>query len=211
MLGAWAEICTHSNILEVGTGTGIISLMLAQKGPSIEVLAIDKNPRAVHLAKANFRNSTWTNRLKIQIEDYRNPNQELLNLKFDHIISNPPFFKNGVLSDSEMEQNSRHSIGLELSDLIYQSSNLLKPNGTIQLILPYARLPELKDILKKNNLNLNRVTTIKATSTKAPYRILVELSKQLNDLQSSSITMYSTKGKYSADYRTLLSDYLVIF
>ena len=211
MLGAWATTKSHSKVLEVGSGTGIVSLMLRQKEPTIQILAIDRSQYAIDLTRTNFQNSPWADRLKTQMEDFRSPSGELLTHKFDHIVSNPPFFKNGLLPSSALDQNARHSVGIHLSELIMQSSILLEPEGTLQMILPFDRMKELQYLLEENNMHLYRLTTVKAKLNKAPYRMLVEVVKQSTTPQFTSITMYTSEGSYSSDYKKLLATYMTIF
>lgn len=211
MLGAWALTKDHSTILEVGTGTGIISLMLAQKNSKCKINAIDINQEAVHLADKNFTLSPWNKMLHVSYDDFKKPTEGILNQNYDHIISNPPFFTNGILSKSKMEQNSRHSIGIDFGRLVYQSSVMLSNTGSIQLILPYDRLEELTTLVKMNQLYFKRTTLVRPKPSKSPYRVLVEISKNDHPYRVSSFNMYTAEGKYSEAYKNLLADYMTIF
>ena len=211
MLGAWARIHLNSKTLEVGCGTGIISLMIAQSNVSSEILALDINPNAVILATSNFSNSKWNNQLSCLHEDFRKPTEQITRQKYHHIICNPPFFKNGLLSQSKVQEYARHGTRIGLDEFIAQSAGVLYPGGTIQLILPYDRIQELENIVAENQLYLSRVTLVKSLSNKDVYRALVEISNQKSTVQSSNLTMYSSEGNYSQDYKNLLADYMQIF
>lgn len=126
LLGALASVNNASKVLEVGTGTGLISLMLAQRISKAEFLGIDINEDAVELTRTNFESSPFALRLKNKLQDFKNFETEE---KFDLIVSNPPYFE---ASESDKDKIARQTIELNFKQLISQSAKLLSENGIFQ-------------------------------------------------------------------------------
>jgi len=131
LLGALASCEAASKVLEVGTGTGLISLMTAQRNPKAEILALDINEKAVELAGQNFSNSPFRDRLRAELFDFKNYISEE---KFDLILSNPPYFE--LMDFSQKDVLARQQVELNFEQLIQNSSALLAQNGLFSVIIP---------------------------------------------------------------------------
>lgn len=155
LLGAWADTSFCRNILDIGTGTGIIALMLAQRSQAT-VEAIDIDKEACVQATENAAASPYTERIKVvhaSCADFAASNQQK---RYDLIVSNPPYFINSLKCPDNKRTVARHTDTLLLSDLIREAQTLLSPSGRIALVLPYERLEEVKALASANHLYICR-------------------------------------------------------
>lgn len=134
ILGALIDSKGKTKCLDIGTGTGVLSLMIAQRNSTIEIQAIEIDEASAEEARLNFQTSLWSDRLSVLNQDFR---EIVLEDKFDLIISNPPYFENGLLNESSRKANTRHEESLPLIELFEKVSSLLKSDGHFWIILPY--------------------------------------------------------------------------
>ncbi len=145
LLGALVnDNITAAHILDIGTGTGLLSLMMAQKFPSAIIEAVEIEQNAFQQAQENFSNSIWKDRLKVHLSSIQNFAKNNSAQKYDLIISNPPFFENDLLSPDKKTNIAKHSTDLTLKELLACAFELLNDNGFIYLLLPFRRMDELK-------------------------------------------------------------------
>lgn len=177
LLGAWASLPTSDtclpHILDVGTGTGLIALMLAQRCPAAAIDAIDIVPDAVSQADENFVRSPWANRLSVHLcalQDY-NPST-----RYQRIVSNPPYFVNSLKNPDKARETARHTDTLLYCDLIAHSARLLTDDGHLCLILPIEAESEIISLAAEHHLHPTRICYVRTTPRKAPKRILLDLS-----------------------------------
>ena len=201
LLGALANVSEAKKILEVGTGTGIISLMIAQRNPEAQILAIDINSEAVHISQTNFSNSTFSDRIKSQLQDLKNFDTEE---KFDLIISNPPYFE---INNSEKDILARQRLELNFSDLIKKSNQLLSENGLFTVIIPINSEKEFTEICFNNNLFLQRKVSIKGIKTSEPKRLVLEYSFTESETLLENFVIEKSPRVYSDEYLELTKDF----
>lgn len=201
LLGALADVSESKNILEVGTGTGIISLMMAQRNPEAQILAIDINSEAVNVSQINFSNSSFSDRIKSQLQDLKNFETEE---KFDLIISNPPYFE---INNSEKDIVARQRLELNFSDLIKKSSQLLSENGLFTVIIPIDSEKEFTEICLKNKLFLQRKVSIKGIKTSEPKRLVLEYSFTESETINENFVIEKSPRVYSDEYLELTKDF----
>ena len=201
LLGSLANISEVKNILEVGTGTGIISLMIAQRNPEAQILAIDINSEAVNISQTNFSNSPFSERLKSQLQDLKNFETEE---NFDLIISNPPYFE---INSSEKDILARQRLELNFSDLVKKSSQLLSENGLFTVIIPVDSEKEFTQICFNNNLFLQRKVIIKGIKTSEPKRLVLEYSFIESETQVENFVIEKSPRVYSDEYLELTKDF----
>ena len=132
ILGSLIDVNLKGKCLEIGTGTGVISLMLLQRSPELFITAIDIDSESTEEAIQNFSNSPWISRVQAENCDFLNYNPDL---KFDIIVTNPPYFENGLLNNSKRKAVSRHEESLPLINLFESSSMLLSEKGNFWLVL----------------------------------------------------------------------------
>ena len=204
LLGAWANINHARNILDVGTGTGLIALMCAQKQPFANIDAVELDPAAARQAIENFKNSPWSNQLKVIQTDFQSFTSEK---KYDVIISNPPYFDENTSSPEIQRRLARHTQALTLSNLIRQAKKMLKPQGNIQLILPADKQEELTKILQQEQLYLNEICYVKGHPTAKIKRIMIKFSKNYSLLTENHLTIEYARHQYTEDYIRLTRDF----
>jgi len=203
LLGAWCDIHNDSMVLDVGTGTGLIALMLAQKNPNVEIYAIEPHPDSYMEALFNFKNCSWKNRLsisKIKLQDY-NPS-----VKFDHIVCNPPYFNAGTKSFLKDRAKARHTISLTHEELLIYATGLLHSQGKLSVILPFTEGNEFISRAVKLNFGLSRLYEV-FTKSKVE-RLLIELKYNWsgNPLRKL-LKIYDDSGNYSIEYKNVVNDF----
>jgi tRNA1Val (adenine37-N6)-methyltransferase len=210
LLGAWAGVPEQGKILDVGTGTGLIALMAAQRTSSI-ITAIEPDPASYSEAEANVKDSRWSDRITV----LNTTLQELVELtdeKFDHIISNPPFFSVSLPNKEDRVTSARHTITLNATDFLEASDRLLKPDGKLSLILPYAEGNLFIVTASAYGLYCSRMTRIKPLPEKSVRRLLMEFSRNMDKLKSDYLVI--EKGKrhdYTSEYISLTRDFYLDF
>lgn len=207
LLGAWVNMEKEGRVLDVGTGTGILSLMLSQRY-TCYIDAIEIESDAAEQAMDNFNNSPWRNYLNVvnsSFQDYVSTCKSTYEL----IISNPPYFTSGDTSGRENRANARHTVSLNLTSLLELSSRILNPSGTISLILPYDTRRLLSEVISKTNLWLSRETLIKPNPDSAPERMLIELSNRMpaSIERKGMFIEYPDRGGYSEEFIGLTQAY----
>jgi len=206
LLGAWADIEKAKSILDIGTGSGLIALMLAQRSKTI-ITAIDIDKNAVIQAKINTENSHWTDRIQILETDLL-AFSNTTNSKFDLIVSNPPFFKNSLETPEFARTIARHATTDFHNQIIISSLKLLTENGRLCLILPISEGNECIRFAQSNGLNCSKKITVYPKSNSDAKRLLIELSKQETTCFESEITIESPiRHCYTNEFITLVQDF----
>lgn len=201
LLGALSNVINTKQILEVGTGTGIISLMLAQRNPNVNILALDINKEAVIISQDNFSNSPFADRIKSQLQDFKNFETDE---RFDLIISNPPYFE---INNSEKDILARQRLELDFSDLIQKASQLLSDEGLFSVIIPIDSEKEFTQIGLNNNLFLQRKVIIKGIETAEPKRVVLEYSLKESETTRENFVIEKSPRVYSDEYLELTKDF----
>ena len=171
LLGAWAAFDAPKTILDIGTGTGVITLMLAQRYPDAQITAIDIDTPSAAQAAQNFVNSAWRNRLTaaaISLQDF-----VYQGFKFDAIISNPPYFHNSLRAPDAARNAARHTDELRFDELIACAAQLLNPNGQLAVILPTDESAVLARLAAYANFHLSSRTSVCFRSSKPAERRLM--------------------------------------
>lgn len=201
LLGALAEVEQAKQILEVGTGTGIISLMLAQRNPGAIITAIDINPEAAGLSHNNFLGSPFSCRLTSHCIDFKDLGTEK---KFDLIVSNPPYFE---INTSEKDVVARQRLELDFSDLIQKSSELLLSEGLFSVIIPVNYKAEFTRVCSQSRLFLVRSILIKGIQTAEPKRVVLEYSFNPTVAKVEQFVIEKAPRVYSDEYLELTKDF----
>ncbi|MCF8371948.1 MAG: methyltransferase [Bacteroidales bacterium] len=207
LLGAWADASCTSSLLDVGTGTGLIALMMAQRFPTATIHAIDIDPDSVSQAVENFERSPWPDRLSAHLISF----QELASegkMKFDHIVSNPPYFKNSLHAPDFKRTMARHDSSLSFGEIIRGSVSILKPQGKLSLIVPFEAVPEVLDLSTACGLFCTRQLLVKPNPTKGVIRALLEIG--FSNLKTKTDTLVIEEEKrhnYSQAYKELTNGF----
>ncbi len=211
LFGAWVAACSMQlktcNLLDVGTGTGLLSLMLAQKNNDAIIDAVEIDKDAAQQAKENVESSLWKERLNVHnksIQQFANLGN--WQLKYDVIISNPPFYETDLKSDNEKRNIALHSTELELEELIKIADDLLNDDGNFFVLLPYHRTKNFIQSLQQKFFIKEKVF-IRQTSKHNYFRSMFWLTKQSAATHQSEIIIMNENGKYTDEFIDLLKDY----
>jgi len=211
LLGAWADPSGAERILDIGTGTGLIALMMAQKNNHTQIDAIEVDKEAFDEAVQNIQQSHWSERIHPELCSFQEF-AERTNLKYDLIVSNPPYFTNGVKAPVENRAQARHSDSLPLDVLISGAAELLRENGRIALVLPVESIQEITKLANLNRLYISRLCRVKPNPQKPVFRILIELANSTCTIQESELMIeFEKHHDYTPEYKALTKDFYLKF
>ena len=206
ILGAWfaKKISNFSEVLDIGSGTGLLMLMLAQKSKA-SISGIEIDPQAYKQLRENTGQSKWANRFKLYAGDVR---VHSFHEKFDFIISNPPFFDNDLVSIVNEKNIAKHSKGLSLKELMEAIDTNLDSSGSFGILLPYHRGAYFEELAKSYQFHLKEKLLVKQTVSHSYFRTILHFSKnQLGAADEFTLTIQESEGKYSSDFIELMKDY----
>jgi len=203
LLGAWADCRNIRYALDVGTGSGLIALMLAQRSEAF-IHAVDIDENAYKQAKINFINSPFRNRLSVELGDFQDFSSSV---RYDLIISNPPYFAHSLKSPDTNRSLARHNEFLPLDVLLKKTASLLSPQGKAAFILPFDRLENAQASAVENQLFLCRKTLVSSLQNHPPKRVLLEYSLIDQGTTEDGFYIGKTKQTYSDEYRALTKDF----
>ena len=206
LLATWVDISNSSKVLEIGTGTGVISLMLAQRNSSANYTGIDISKNAIELADQNFETYPLPSKIKFMHSSLQHFYPEE---KFDLIVSNPPFFESSTKSPSELKNTSRHTDLLSLHDLLRHSKRLLTPTGTINLIYPVRYLKEIKAICQELGMFPQQIVFTRSNSSKPIKRVLISIGQQETIAQEQELNINGNYTGYSLPVFKMLQPFLL--
>ncbi len=206
-------IPTHSNekenlkVLDIGTGTGLLSLMIAQKKQQALIDAIEIDKDAFEQAAANITTSPWSDRIKVIHADVREFESET---QYDAIISNPPFYEKELKAGDEKKNIAHHNEGLLFSELLSVIKKMLSRDGTFYLLLPYKRHEEVKALLTENDLAIQQMTFVRQSVAHDYFRIMLA-GKFKNTTSAETmideISIKEDSDQYTPAFVSLLKDY----
>ncbi len=211
LLGAWARLKpTDRRVLDIGTGTGVVALMAAQRteGWCAQVVAVEIDSQSADEAKGNFEASPWAERLSL----VQGAVQGLeCAERFDHIVSNPPYFVDSLRSPNEGRSLARHTDSLTFDELMRSAERLLTDQGVLSVVLPADALSDITLAAARVGLFLVRRCDVCSKPTSAPIRVLLEFGRKAEPTEQSRLTIYDGKGGYTAEYVALTRDFYLKF
>jgi len=208
LLAVWCDIYEAKTILDVGTGSGIIALLLASR-TNAKIDAIEMDNMSVAEASANFNNFRSDN-LKIIHDDFIVFASQT-NQKYDLIVSNPPFFSNSLLPEIESKKAARHTNSLTHWQLCKGVVSILSANGSFSLVLPYNTAPDFIKIANSFNLYLRKQLTIHPKPNRAANRVNMEFCFNKPDsIINENIIIRKANGQHTEQYKKYVSDYISI-
>lgn len=205
LLGAWVEVKPTDWVLDIGTGCGVLPLMLAQRGIA-KVHAIDLDEASVVEASENFQASQWSRQLFAFHGDVR---KFTMQCAYDLIISNPPFFINSYKCDADRRNQARHTdTSLTFADLIATVRRLLKPDGRFVLVLPERESREFIPLAEQGNLFIYRKENVIPVEGKDPNRVNLELryGRPLT-VENTDLVIRCLDGSFSNAYQDRVKEY----
>ncbi|MCW8334681.1 tRNA1(Val) (adenine(37)-N6)-methyltransferase [Vibrio paucivorans] len=203
LLGAWSGIDGAETLLDIGTGTGLLSLMCLQRNPRLSVVAVDIEQNAYQAAKQNAEQSPWRHNIEVLHTDVLSHRFERT---FSHIICNPPYFNSGEQAESKARATARHTDTLNHHDLLKRCQTLLQPNGRASFILPTFEGEQMLQFAEQSGWYISRKCIVKPSIKKAAHRLLFELSLHPIECNVSELTIHTPQG-YSDEFISLTKDF----
>jgi tRNA1Val (adenine37-N6)-methyltransferase len=207
LLGAWTSI-EHQpfNILDIGSGTGVLSLMLAQRSNAEQIEAIEIDDDAFEQCAENFENSPWNDRLfcfHASLLEYIEAVEE----KFDLIICNPPFYSEDYKTNDTSRNLARFSDAMPMEHIVFAVINFLSENGKFSIVLPHKEEQVFIEEASLINLYPNRILHVKGNPNSEIKRSLIEFSFQKTTTQTSELIIETQRHHYTQDYINLTKDF----
>jgi len=210
LLGAWVFLENEiDSILDVGSGTGIIALMLAQRSFALTIDAVEIDNDAYEQTVTNFENSNWGDRLYCYHSSFQNFAKEIADEDetYDLIISNPPFYTDKFESENDARNKARFTSSLSFNELLKGVSKILSKKGKFAVIIPFKEEQGFVELAKENNLFLNRVCHVKGNPSSAFKRSLLEFSFEDKKLKKENLTIEIKRHQYTDEYINLTKDF----
>jgi tRNA1Val (adenine37-N6)-methyltransferase len=207
LLGAWCPIDNSPySILDIGTGTGIIALMLAQRSSAQQIDALEIDEQAYEQATDNFENSPWNDRLfcfHAGLDEFIEEPEE----EYDLIVSNPPFYKNEYKTSNEQRDLARFQDALPFEDLIEAADLLLSENGILAIIIPYTEENRFNTLANDFELFSFKISHVQGTPTAEVKRSLMAFSRKKSECIIDNLVIETQRHCYTEAYTTLTKDF----
>ena len=226
LLGAWAHVAHCQRILDMGTGTGLVALMAAQRSKA-DIIAIDLDADAVAQAAENAALSPWGSRIQVLEADARevyNSESSILNSElthpeaicqlstvncqlFDAILCNPPFFENSLKCPDSARTMARHTDTLSFDELARSAARLLSPEGELSVVIPYDRAHDMTVSAACNGLFATRQTVVVPVEGSKPKRILMAFTRKGAPHTITTLYIHDAERQYTPAYVNLVGDF----
>jgi len=209
LFGRWVPAGNARQILDVGTGSGILALLLATRSTG-HITALDIDKDSAEEAGCNFNQSPFYHRMEVVCDDFSHYVRYALK-DYDLIVSNPPFFVNDQPSATERKRQARHAISLTYTQLLEGSLKLLSPHGRLAVVLPYESGKKFIDLARMDfGFHLKSQQTIFPGRGLAPNRLNLEFSRRpISNVKQDILVLREEDGKFSKEYFEWLRDYLI--
>ncbi|MFI3282369.1 MAG: methyltransferase [Rikenellaceae bacterium] len=210
LLGAWVDIRGDENrILDIGTGTALIAIMMAQRSSACNIVGVEIDMESAQQAHENMMESQWADRLRVEgcaIQTFES------DTKFDLILSNPPYFVNSLLAKGESRTIARHTTALSFDDLVAAVARLLSPSGRFAVILPPSETEHF-DVMARGVLSLRRRCRVKGKVGGVVRRVMSEYSLgEDGEVEESELAVRApAPEEYTAEYMALTAEFYLKF
>ena len=209
LLGAWTFSSGPEKVLDIGTGTGVIALIIAQNNSEALVDGVEIDSDSASQAAVNFNQSPFGERLRVihqDIQSFSENNEE----RYDLLVCNPPFFTGGTLSEISSRNAVRHTVKLPHADLIHAARMLLNEQGRLNLILPYIEGLRFEELAKNYGFYVRKITEVFTKSNKSVERLLMSFSKKEGFVEKESIAIQKDsdlRNDWTDEYKKLTEDF----
>jgi tRNA1Val (adenine37-N6)-methyltransferase len=210
LLGALAGRENPKRILEIGVGSGVVSLMLAQRFPEAMITGVEIDAEAWNQAAENAKSSPWSDRIEFFNLSFQEFSRSSVQ-KFDLIISNPPYFSNHLKSNDSQKNLALHGDGLSFSEMVFGIKDLIFPESEIWVILPPVQMDDFEKKMEASGINLFHKEIVKDQPSKKILRIISGFSLNNQPFTQRSISLKNPDGSFSSEYSDLLKNFLLIF
>lgn len=203
LLGAWAPVDDATRILDVGTGTGLVALMLAQRSQA-SIVALEIDEAAALQAQENVDRSPWQGRIEVIKADFKHYVTEQ---KFDLIVSNPPYFSDSLKCPDKQRNAARHDTDLTYLDLLKGVTRVLNPDGLFALVIPADAENQVRELAFTQGLHPVRCLHVITKPENPPKRVLVAFSFHCEGCKSESMVTEIARHRYSDAYIALTKEF----
>lgn len=212
LLGAWVNTQNVRKLLDIGTGTGILALMMGQRSKAI-IDAVEINKNACLEASNNIKSSPWEERIRIIESSFKDFYQakKVTKSQYDLIILNPPYYSDSIPARTSERTQARHNSTLTTSELLKGVEVLLKPVGRLCLILPYTEGTKFVGEAKKAGLFLERLLQVKSNPNKPVHRLVMEFGRLPGKPEELELTIRNEDQGYTNEYVNLTKDFYLNF
>ena len=210
VLGSWTKIAEANTILDIGTGTGILSLMLAQRSDAEVINAVELDENAYETAVTNFENSPWGDRLfcyHASIQEFAKEMDDT----YDVIICNPPYFTHSDQVELTPRKIARTTHSLDFETLLKNTRKLLSENGTFALSLPSESEKNFVATAEKLGFHLQRILHVKDNENAEIVRVFMQLGLEINPLEETVLVLKKEDKSYTDAFKDLTRDFYTIF
>jgi len=210
LLGAWVSVGNFPNtILDIGSGTGVISLMMAQRFDAMTIDAVEVDENAYEQTVANFEKSDWGDRLYCYNATFQEFADEIAEEEeaYDVVVSNPPFYTDDFETDDASRNKARFASSLPFSTLIFGVSKILSENGVFAVVIPFKEEEHFINLAKERSLFLNKVCRVRGNPSSEIKRSLLSFSFQQKELIEEVLVIEITRHQYTQEYINLTKDF----
>jgi len=205
LLGAWANVSHANRILDIGTGSGVVALMLAQRSSNLICIdAVEIEKEDAIQARENIVHSPWSDRISVHEIPIQKFSSEL---KYDLIVSNPPYFNNSFQPPDKKRLHTRHTISLDFTELLSSVARLLQPGGRFNVILPFVEGLEFIQLAKKQKLFCSRQWSFRPRKEKMIERWLLEFQFDPTKTEEGEVIHYKETEDWTEEYKALTKDF----
>ncbi len=208
LLGAWADISQAEYVLDIGTGTGVIAIMLAQRSADATIHAVEIDEEACSQATENMQKTAWAGQLhafNISIQEFAKTHSN----KYDLIVSNPPFFSGGTFSSSQDKASVRHTVKLPHGDLLLATRSLLRENGKFCVILPHLEGLRFKEMAGTYNLYCSKTTEVRPKPGKQVERLLLQFEREVKPMKKEELIIWKNEEEWTEEYKKLTGEFYI--
>lgn len=210
LLGTWCSVDHYlDTILDIGSGTGIIALMLAQRSEALTIDAVEIDENAYEQTVANFEESDWADRLYCYNSSFQEFAKEIAEEEetYDLIISNPPFYTDNFETENDARNKARFTSSLSFLELITGVVKILSSNGKFAVVIPYKEEEIFINLAKENKLFLNRICRVQGNPASEIKRSLLEFSFHQSEITEEHLIIEIERHQYTEQYISLTKDF----
>jgi len=211
LLGALAVADNPASILDIGAGTGVIALMLAQRYAVAKVDAVEIDTEAAKTAEKNFTASVFADRLTLYATRFESYFDQYPESKYDLILSNPPFYIDSLKSPGVKKTLAKHTDADFFERLINSVASHLSPDGSFWLIVPATMADLLASLAANYSILLQKTISIQSYLYSEPHRVILSFGREKSSTETSNFIIYEDEGVYSDVYKELLKPYFIDF
>ena len=208
LLGAWCSLeSLPKTILDIGTGTGIISLMLAQRSSAITIDGVEVDPSAYMQTVDNFENSDWSDRLYCYNASFQKFVDDTNKETYDLIVSNPPFYKEDYITKNSSRNKARFTSSLTFKELIGGISKILSKSGFFSTIIPFKEESTFICLAEQHRLHLNKICRVQGNKNSEIKRSLLTFSFNKVKISETNLIIENFRHKYTKEYEELTNNF----